>query len=92
MEPLMLTEGLRFATQVHGDIPDVSMEDADELPLRSLELVMKASEDALNGFRLVVLKKMSRKPDGGEDGLIEELGKPAAVVSETSRLHELYVT
>jgi hypothetical protein len=53
---------------------------------------METAQDALNGFRLIVLNKMGRKPDGGKDVFIEEFGKPAAVVSETLGPQQLNFT
>ena len=86
-----LAKGGGVATEIQRDIPDVAVEDADELTLRQAELVMEAAENAVGGAGLVVLNE-----GGGETGAVEgvgveDLGEPAAVVSVLSGLDELDV-
>jgi hypothetical protein len=54
------------AAEIDGDVPDVTGEYADELALRSGELVMQPAEDTFNRKRLIVLDELSGKTGRGK--------------------------
>ena len=80
------------AAEVDGDIPDVSGEDADELSLGLTELVVETAENAFAGKGLIVLQELGGEARGGKGPGVEELGEPAAVVSEALWLQQLNVS
>src|SRR5207302_9117303 len=50
-----VAEGAGALAQVHRDIPDLAERDANQLPLRLTDLVVKTAQDVLAGARMVVL-------------------------------------
>ena len=49
------------ATEIDGDVPDMTREDANEFALRLAKLVVKTAENTLNREGLVILNELCRK-------------------------------
>jgi lipopolysaccharide/colanic/teichoic acid biosynthesis glycosyltransferase len=49
---------------------------------------MQPTQNTANRFRLIVLKKVRRQPDGVESGRIEKFGEPTPVIPEALRSEE----
>jgi hypothetical protein len=76
------------AAEVHGDVPDMAGEDADELALGLAELIVQATEYAFDRERLVILNELGGETGCGKGRLIEYFCEPAATISETLGLNE----
>jgi hypothetical protein len=67
VEASPFTEVRGVATEVNGDVPYVSGEDADEFALWLAELVVEAPKHPFYGKRLVVLDELSGQAGIGKD-------------------------
>ena len=83
-----LAEIGRVAAEIDGYIPNVAGEDADELPLRLAELVVKSAEDALSGKGLIVLNELTRESGGREGTLVENFREPTATIAKAPGLNQ----
>lgn len=81
----------RIPPEIHGDIPDMAGEDADEFSLRLAKLVVKSAKHATDRKRLIVLHEVRRELLGGIGRFIENFCKPAATIAEAPGLNKLDV-
>lgn len=78
-----LAEGWGGTAQVYGYVEDFALDDADELALGVLDLVMETAEDAFRGAGVVVLNEGDGSADGVFEGpLVEAFEEEAARVAE----------
>lgn len=83
MDPYPLAEGWGGTAQVYGYVEDFALDDADELSLGVLDLIMESAEDAFGGAGVVVLDEGDRGTDGCFEGaLVEAFEEEAAGVGE----------
>jgi hypothetical protein len=85
------TEVGRVATEINGDVPDVSGEDAYEFSLGVTKLVMETPEYTARGERLIVLSEDRGKAERSEGIRVEDLREPTALVAESFGLQDLYI-
>src|SRR6185437_6029877 len=63
-------------------------ENANELPLRLNELIVKSAKDAASGERLVVLDEVGGEACCRKGGLAVHFRKPASIVAKAFRLNK----
>src|ERR1700712_2409263 len=73
-------------------VPYVAGEDADQLSLRLLELIVESAEDTLGGKGLGVLNEIRGQTLLGEGFIVENFCKPTATIPEATGLNEFYIT
>lgn len=91
VEARPFTEVGRIAAKIDGDVPDMAGEHANQFPLGLAELIMKASQDASGGERLVILYKMGGQTGRGEGGGIKNLAEPSATICEAPGLKDFKI-
>src|ERR1700722_16240096 len=86
-----LAKGGGVPAKIDGDVEDLSAQTADELSLRLLHLVMKATHHVLVGKRLIVLNKGAENAEVRQNSFIVAFKKGASAIVENSRFQELHI-
>lgn len=87
--PAAKLRGVR--SDINRNVPDVSGQNAHQLPLRLLELVVETAENPLSGEGLIVLNKQSWDTGGGEVVGIEDFREPTAIVAVLLEVNSFYI-
>lgn len=80
-------ERRRGTAQINGDVEHLTLNHANQLPLRLLDLIVQTTEYVISRSRVIVLHKFDRPADSRlENTLVKALEEKTSIISKHVRL------